>query len=368
MAHNPVERAPEPLHAVELTRLRRRNAELEVLYGTIRDLTSTLSVREVLRRLLDRTLEHLHSEIGSIFLLEDDLLRLVVSQGLPDEVVREAAIPIGTGVTGHVAQSGLSLLVRDVELDPRFRRRNHERYYTHTLISAPLLLLGRVRGVINVNNKSSREPFRPEDLRLLEAIAGHAAAALGNAHRYEETLRRAEHDALTGLANHGHFWAGLEREADRANRYGRCLGLALLDVDHFKAFNDRFGHPRGDEALVGVARVLSSRCRAHDLVARYGGEEFAVVLPEASIEGAFAFGEKIRQSVESTGFGPSGREELTVSVGVAVLPAHARGASDLVQRADAELYRAKGMGRNRVCAPGIDPAAPSGVQNRTPPA
>jgi len=128
--------------------------------------------------------------------------------------------------------------------------------------------------------------------------------------------------------------------------------LALLDVDHFKAFNDRFGHPRGDEALVHVARAIASRCRAHDIVARYGGEEFAVVLPEASIEGALAFGEKIRESVETTGFGPSGREELTVSVGLAVLPAHARGATDLVQRADGELYRAKGLGRNRVCAPG----------------
>ena len=183
MVHKPVENALEPLHAVELTHLRRRNAELEVLYGTIRDLTSTLSVHEVLQRLLDRTLEHLHSEIGSIFLLESNgLLRLMVFQGLPADVVQEATMPIGMGVTGHVAQSGLSLLVRDVELDPRFRRRNHERYYTRTLISAPLVLQDRVRGVINVNNKRSREPFRPEDLRLLEAIAGHAAVALGNAH------------------------------------------------------------------------------------------------------------------------------------------------------------------------------------------
>jgi len=353
MDPNQVERVLEPLHAIELTHLRRRNAELEVLYGTIRDLTSTLSVHEVLQRLLDRTLEHLHAEIGSIFLLEaNGLLRLSVFQGLPAEIVQEATMSIGTGVTGHVAKSGLSLLVRDVELDPRFRRRNHERYYTRTLISAPLILQDRVRGVINVNNKTSREPFRPEDLRLLEAIAGHAAVALGNAHRYEETLRRAEHDALTGLANHGHFWSSLEREVDRANRYGRSLGLALLDVDHFKSFNDRFGHPRGDEALVAVARAIASRCRGHDIVARYGGEEFAVVLPEASVEGALAFGEKIRESVETTGFGPSGREELTVSIGVAVLPVHARGAADLVQRADAELYRAKGSGRNRVCAPG----------------
>jgi diguanylate cyclase (GGDEF)-like protein len=352
MDHSSAERILASAEAVELARLRRRNAELEVLYGTIRDLTSTLAVPEVLQRLLDRTLQHLDSEIGSIFELEsEDRLRLAVSQGLPSDVTHDASVELGHGVTGYVAQSGMSLLVRDVELDSRFRRRNHERYYTHSLVSAPIVLHGHVRGVINVNNKRSREPFRPEDLRLLEAIAGHAAVALGNAHRFEETLRRAQRDALTGLANHGHFWATLEREVDRANRYGRSLGLVMLDVDHFKEFNDRLGHPRGDEALVGVARAVAGRCRAHDLVARYGGEEFAVILPEALLEGALAFAEKIREAVEVESFGPAGREELTVSLGVAVVPLHARTAGELVQRADAELYRAKSLGRNRACAP-----------------
>ena len=335
-------------HAVELGRLRRRNAELEVLYGTIRDLTSTLSVHEVLQRLLDRTLEHLDSEIGSIFVLEnEDQLRLAVAKGLPAEV--DSTVELGNGVTGYVAQSGLSLLVRDVETDPRFRRRNHERYYTHTLVSAPIVSAGRVRGVVNVNNKRSREPFRPEDLRLLEAMAGHAAVALGNAHRFEETLRRAQHDALTGLANHGHFWTTLEREVDRANRYGRSLGLVMIDVDHFKAYNDRFGHPRGDEALVSVARAIASHCRTHDLVARYGGEEFAALLPEAPLDGALAFAEKIRQVVETE---CGGDADLTVSLGVAVLPDHCQSSAVLVERADAELYRAKSLGRNRICAPG----------------
>jgi signal transduction protein with GAF and PtsI domain len=152
--------------------LRRRNADLEVLYETVKDLTSTLSVERVLQRLLDRTLQHLEAEIGSILLLgDDDRLRVMVSQGLPPDVVERTEMKIGEGISGHVALHGEPLIVEDVEEHPTFRRRNRERYYTSTLISAPLLRNGILLGVININNKTNRKAFEPHDLRLLEAIS-----------------------------------------------------------------------------------------------------------------------------------------------------------------------------------------------------
>ena len=105
-----------------------------------------------------------------------------------------------------------------------------------------------------------------------------------------------------------------------------------------------------DDALVQVANALSGMSRVHDIVARYGGEEFTVVLPETTREGARAFGEKIRQTIESIDFGPDGRAELTVSVGIAELSAENGTATTLVDAADGQLYRAKSLGRNRVCA------------------
>jgi diguanylate cyclase (GGDEF)-like protein len=336
----------------ETAKLRRRNAELEVLYDTIRDLTSTLAVAEVLERLLERTLRHLDAEIGSILLCEDEGgLRIVTARGLPEQVVSGTSMAVGEGISGRVASSGRSLLVEDIERHPEFQRRNHERYYTHSLISAPLALGARVLGVINVNNKSSRAPFGQADVRLLEAIAGHAAVALGNAHRYEDTLRRAQRDALTGLANHGHFFTSLETEIDRARRYKRSLTLAMIDIDHFKQYNDRFGHPAGDQALMRVADAIADRSRSHDVVARYGGEEFAVILPETGLDGAVAFAEKIRGEIQARGVGAEGEEPLTVSIGVAALEEHGASAGELVQSADCELYRAKSLGRDRVCAP-----------------
>ena len=329
---------------------RRRHSELEVLYDTVRDLSSTLSVGQVFDRLMDRTLRHLDAEIGSILLIDSDsVLRVVLSRGLPKDVATSTTMAVGEGISGTVAATGRSLLIADVEVDPQFSRRNHERYYTNSLISSPLLRTGTVFGVVNVNNKRNQTPFEAADLQLLEAIAGHAAVALGNARQYEETLRRAQRDSLTGLANHGYLYSTLEREVERAHRYGRELAIAMIDIDHFKRFNDRFGHPAGDDALVRVAEAISSISRVHDLVARYGGEEFTVILPETSLEGAVAFGEKARQVVESAGFGPDGTFELTVSIGVTALPASSETAASLIDAADAQLYRAKSLGRNRVC-------------------
>jgi diguanylate cyclase (GGDEF)-like protein len=331
--------------------LRRRHAELELLYETIRDLSSTLSVRGVLERLLMRALAHLDAEIGSILILgPDGRLRITTSHGLPPWVIEETRIAPGDGISGVVAENGEPLLVRDVERDPRFRRLNHERYYTSSFISAPLRHLGAVRGVINVNNKRSRIPFEPPDLRLLEALAGHASAALANAHQYETVLERAQRDSLTGLTNHGHFWATLEVEFRRAQRHVHPLSLVLFDVDHFKSFNDRFGHTAGDDALRAVARELERHSRAHDLPARYGGEEFAVLLPETTLPGARIFAEKIREVIQTVRVGPEDAPPITVSAGVAEAGDGVGTAHALVELADARLYEAKAGGRDRVCA------------------
>lgn len=334
----------------DVEKLRERCDQLEIMFATIQDVTSTLSVREVLGRLLDRTLKHLNSEIGSILLVEPTgNLRIAIARGLPDEVVTHTRIHAGEGISGYVATTGSSLLIDDIEDDPRFQRRNHERYYTSSLLSSPIILQGAVRGIINVNNKRNHDPFDQDDCRLLEALASHAAVALSNAQSYEEMLERAQHDALTGLANHGHFWSMIEVEMARAERYSRQVSLVMVDVDHFKAFNDRVGHMGGDEALSQTGALILARSRASDLAARYGGEEFAVILPETSLLGAVSFSEKIRASIELEAFGPDGDDQLTVSLGVATFPEDGTTPRTLVEAADRRLYLAKSAGRNQAC-------------------
>lgn len=166
-----------------------------------------------------------------------------------------------------------------------------------------------------------------------------------------ETLART--DALTGIVNRRAFDEELEREVSRSRRNAQPLSLIIIDVDHFKAFNDFHGHPEGDICLKRVANILRSQVRrGSDLLARYGGEEFCVVLPETDEEGALVFAEGLKAAIETAGIehGACDAGYVTASMGVATLPAGVAGlpASDLLKMADIALYGAKRSGRNRV--------------------
>jgi diguanylate cyclase (GGDEF)-like protein len=181
----------------------------------------------------------------------------------------------------------------------------------------------------------------------------------------EEANRRLEQlaitDGLTGLYNHRYLQEQLAREVERSLRTGVPLGMLMVDVDHFRQYNNRFGHPTGDEVLRRVARLIGEHRRVNDVVARYGGEEFALLLIGADQRVAAHIAERLRQRVAAEPF-PQAREmpggTLTISIGVASCPAHGMTAPDLLAAADAALFRAKNAGRNTVRVAGEpDPPA-----------
>jgi len=197
-------------------------------------------------------------------------------------------------------------------------------------------------------------PFEPQERECMGCVARYAQIALANAQRYEGVMEVARRDPLTGLANHGHFWSTLTAEMSRASRYGRDLSLVMIDVDHFKEYNDSRGHMAGDDALIQVARCIEGRCRASDVAARYGGDEFAAILPETPLVGALSFGEKIRRGVHQLDLRATTGERITVSIGVANYPNDAQSGTDLARLSDEQLYRAKAKGRNCVCGEGYE--------------
>ncbi len=185
--------------------------------------------------------------------------------------------------------------------------------------------------------------------RDLEQRVTARTAELAEANRRLEQL--AITDGLTGLRNHRYFHERLASEVERSHRSGHPLSLLMIDVDHFKHYNDRNGHPAGDSVLRGVDSILADGRRLNDVVARYGGEEFAILLVDTPRAAACGLAETLRRRVEQQGFDhaagqPGGR--LTISVGVATCPDHAGTPAELVQSADTALYRAKNAGRNRV--------------------
>jgi diguanylate cyclase len=175
--------------------------------------------------------------------------------------------------------------------------------------------------------------------------------------RVEKLEAQATRDSLTGLFNHAFFQEQMIHEIARCTRYGHDVGLLFLDVDNFKMINDTLGHQVGDRVLKSIAGVLHGgsrdadirfRLREHDLAARYGGDEFVLLLPETDRRGAAITAERLRKSIEHRDFGPDVLDKITLSIGVASLPADANDRDGLINAADIALYAAKKSGRNRV--------------------
>ena len=156
-------------------------------------------------------------------------------------------------------------------------------------------------------------------------------------------------DPLTGLFNRRYFRERLYEEVERVKRHDGCFSTFIIDIDNFKAFNDRYGHLAGDELLKGVAKAVREAVRSMDVVARYGGEEFAVILPHTDKKDASIIAERMRKGVQDYRPPHNIFEEWpTISLGVAEFPADASHIDDLINKADRAMYLAKRMGKNRV--------------------
>ncbi len=193
--------------------------------------------------------------------------------------------------------------------------------------------------------------FELQQRSFFVKLAAQLGRAIDKALLYERTVELSITDELTGVYNRRYFFQRYELEMQRASRYRRPMAVLMLDIDHFKTYNDTHGHLLGDTVLRQVAETMRHNLRKADILARYGGEEFVVLLPETSKEQAKKAGQKIRRKIEKTVFPrestqPGGR--MTVSMGLAAFPEDAVAAEQLLRSADDALYRAKGRGRNCV--------------------
>ncbi len=225
-------------------------------------------------------------------------------------------------------------------------------------LCAPIMGQGEVLGMLHVQF-AAEDPGQPAAVRQRQlesqqawslTVTEHLALALANL-KLRETLRaQAVRDSLTGLYNRRHMEQALEREVLRASRNRRTVGVIMLDLDHFKRFNDTFGHEAGDLLLRSLGDFLLTHIRAEDIACRYGGEEFIVLLPEATLPMTRTRAEELWQGVRKLNVNFHGEllRAVTAYVGVAAFPEHGRTISDLLRAADTELLAAKHLGRDRV--------------------
>ena len=206
-------------------------------------------------------------------------------------------------------------------------------------------------------SRNSPPAFSSEDKQFIETLSASMMTIIKNYQLYERQVQLATTDGMTQLYNHRYFQEALGREISRARRYGAPVSLLYMDIDHFKKFNDTYGHQIGDEVLKLVARTIRRNLRDSDVACRYGGEELVAILPDTSIEGARVAAEKIRKAIESLRLPVDNSRTVgvTISTGVATYPLNAEDKASLIEAADGALYQAKEGGRNLTRISDADP-------------
>ncbi|MPZ74047.1 MAG: diguanylate cyclase [Nitriliruptorales bacterium] len=350
--------------------LRERLAQLEASRDQLRQslsrlgqtLSSSLDLDRTLAVVVETAIETLSANRGLLWLFtpERDALYVKVGRGVGQTVAR---LPVGSGLAGHVARVGVAFRI-PADGDSVPFPSDDEPSAPHKL-AVPMVGRGRVLGVLTILGDDPERPFSQDDLDTLRSFAAQASVAMENVMLHREAQRLSVTDPLTVLWNFRYFQLQADREMESAARFERPLSLLIIDLDHFKTVNDRFGHQVGDDVLVEVARRIQAATRVPDVVARYGGEEFVVLLPGTGLAGAVSTSERIRAAVSASKVTITTARDVaplsvTCSIGVAEHPRHGTTVAGLLRSADAAMYLAKTQGRDRVVGAGIDDSSVGG--------
>jgi diguanylate cyclase (GGDEF)-like protein len=259
------------------------------------------------------------------------------------------ALKFNEGIVGWTAAHGETIWANDVTKEPRFMY-HPAVLETRAEIAVPLLVGTRIVGALDIQSEQTNA-FDATDVATLETLAGQITVALDNARLYGEVQEQARHDSLTQVYNHGYFLERLNEEIGRAHLECKSLALIMLDVDHFKDYNDRYGHVMGDRVLSKIVQAIRAHVHESDLVGRWGGEEFCIALLETDSPGALYIAERIRQTLAETHIEQKDGTVIlppTVSQGIAIFPEHGGDGAILIDLADTALYRAKEHGRDQI--------------------
>lgn len=315
---------------------------------------STLSYDEVIRRTA-ATLEKLLSPDAyyiALYNAESNIISFEVFIECGQPMPKMKTSLAKGGLTARIVESGKPLLVQDwlTEGQQYDAVANKTGADMLSYLGVPMIIEDKVVGVISVQ---SQQPlaFDTQHERMLSSLAAQAAMALENARLHRLAQDQACLDSLTKAYNHGHFVDLARKAVENSDRDDSCVALIMLDIDHFKQYNDTYGHVAGDNVLRMVAGALKSSVRETDFVGRWGGEEFCVLLPGAGVQEAKKISRYIRRAIAEL-YPVDGRGQLipnpTVSQGISCYPYPSASASELIEEADAALYQAKKRGRNQL--------------------
>lgn len=327
----------------QLMDLEQAKKKISALYKITASAQNASGQSAVIREILQGIRREFGFSDASIWLWNADANALQLERSLNDEEGSgKPAQPSEIPLALTQAASAKELIYVDATTNPE------QIYFSEVAI--PLLLADVLLGALHVKTSEERI-LQLYDLDLLRSLGSQISLTLAHATHVSTVERLAVTDGLTSLYNKRYFSQRLDEEVKRSLRYNRPLSLLMIDIDHFKRYNDTNGHLRGDAALKDVAQIIKTACRDVDFVARYGGEEFTAILPETEAHDAYCLAERIRKRIEEEDFPDRdalAHGKLTVSIGISCCPDSACSAEKLIDHADIALYKVKHASRNAV--------------------
>lgn len=322
---------------------------LKLLENLSKTATTTEHKGEILDTILKAFMDTLGTKSGALLTVEDKTGDLILGAGVdvkPDlsgDFRFDKDGPVFAEITKITNPISTAEILQDSTYE-NLSLFKEKPVSPSSLLLVPLTYKNRNVGVVLLNSKRLKRNYLREYRGIIETLASQAAIIVANITYGHQIII----DGLTGLYVHWFFYQCLEKEISRAERQNLSLALLMVDLDHFKQFNDTYGHPMGDKALVKVAEILKKDLRDIDTVARYGGEEFAIILPGVDEKLALRAAERIRKSMGNHRFKVAdGKFRLTLSVGISLYEKDIS-AEEMVERADKALYWVKQHGRNQV--------------------
>lgn len=315
-----------------------------LLLKTLTDIIETFS-EEIS---LDEVLEKVTDSLKNLFVNETVVLQLMGENF--KMAVKGKSLELPEELLESIALKPRPILINNTASFPHYK--NLVKQGVTSFVISALHHEKKVTGIIGVFSFDNKL-FNIKELNLLRMVSAPTSLVVENAELFEKTKVLAVTDALTQLYNRRHFEKILVETISEAEKQGgdTKVSLCMADIDYFKHYNDVNGHPAGDAVLRKIAEVLRKSVKGSDVVGRYGGEEFIIIFPDTSKDNVVKICEIIRKRIRDFKFPNEEKQpnkDLTVSFGIATFPDDARTADELVKKADSALYRAKGMGRDRV--------------------
>ncbi len=328
--------------------IKERLLEIESLKSLLSAINKSLDFNDTINTIID----HLHHMIpfdkASVQLLEGGTLRVIGGYGYREEQLANLRFPLGPDTTpsSRAIYTRRPIVCNDVEKDFKGFVRVDDSIYVRSWMGIPLVFEDKAIGLFALDSEI-KDFYTHQHVRLASSVAEHLALAIINAHKHTLIKEEARTDTLTGIGNR----YGLETIGQdifsRAVAGDNPLGVLMIDIDHFKTFNDRFGHVYGDKVLSLIASEIQRSLRGDDYPVRYGGEEFVVLLPHTATRDALVVAERLRENIAALSM-DDGNAFPTVSIGVfSGVPSLTELLHEFIRRADLALYEAKESGRNR---------------------